>query len=157
MTEENRHEQLTEFMIEMKKAVEASGGRIQLPPPSTETLKTEYIDFEMGKSLTGRVKFDSRFTNPLFAFQGGFLAAAIDNVLGPLSYMAAQKPASTIEMSTSYIRPFLEKDEYIDIYGEVISMTKTLLILRAEVKNKEGKLLATASQHALIVTPPSPV
>ncbi|MEY4616639.1 MAG: hypothetical protein RJB66_1599 [Pseudomonadota bacterium] len=144
-------EQISEKLTTMKAAFEASGGKIQLPPPAFDTLKTEFTAFDWGKSLTARVFFDLKFTNPLFAFQGGFMAAAIDNVLGPLSYMAAQRPASTIEMSTSYIRPFVARDEYIDIHGEVISMTKTLLVLRAEVKNKEGKLLATASQHALII------
>ncbi len=143
--------QFSQMMKEMGDAYIAAGGKIQIPPPMIETLKTEFIAFEHGKSLTARVPFNPQFTNPMFSFQGGMIAAAIDNVLGPLTYMAAKKPVSTVEMSTSYLRPFLEKDEYIDIYGEVISMTRNLIFLKAEVKNKDGKLIATSNQHALIL------
>ena len=123
---------------------------MQMPPHSMATLPTEFLDFEIGKSLKGRICFDEKFANPLSMFQGGFLAGAIDNVLGPLTYFVAQKAVVTLDMSISYLRPFTAKDEYIDILGEVVMKSKNVLFLKAEVRNKDGKLLATSSQHAII-------
>lgn len=145
------HEKLFTIFQQMSAQVNENGGKMQMPPPMLTALPIEFLDFELGKSLVGRMRFDHQFTNPVFSFQGGFLAAAIDNILGPLTYMAAQKPVVTVEMSTSYLRPFVEKDEYIDIFGEVVNKTQHLLVLKADVKNKEGKLVAISTQHAFIL------
>lgn len=61
-------------------------------------------------------------------------------------------PAVTIEMSTSYIRPFTEKDEFIIVRAEIVAQTKTLLMMKGDAKNKEGKLIATSTSHALVLS-----
>ena len=43
-------------------------------------------------------------TNPVGVMQGGFIAAAFDNTFGPLSYLVAKRPMTTIDMSIQYIR-----------------------------------------------------
>lgn len=145
------HEQVMQGMKEMAKRVADSGGRdLQMPPPSNMALGTEYIAMEYGKMLTARIKFDQRYTNPLHMFQGGFLCAALDEAYGPLTYMAAEKPVVTIEMSTSYVRPFTAKDEWIDVKAEVVAKNRTLIILKAEARTKDGKLVATSTSHSII-------
>jgi len=56
----------------------------------------------------------------------------------------------TIEMSTSFVRPFMAKDESIVVRAEVVNQSKTLMILKAEVRLKSGKLVATSTNHSLI-------
>jgi uncharacterized protein (TIGR00369 family) len=139
-------------MKEMAEKFAGAGVRLNLPPESTKTLGTEYVAADWGKSLTGRVRFDPKFTNPVGFFQGGFLAAAFDDVMGPLTYMAAGRPVATIEMSLSFLRPFVAKDEFIDIRADVVSLSKNLLVLKAEAHSKGGKLLATAQNHSLVIS-----
>lgn len=145
------HEQILTSMKEMAEKFSALGVKLELPPTSSKALGTEYTEIEFGKTLTGKFAFNPKFTNPLQMFQGGFLCAAFDDVFGPLTYMAAGQPVVTLEMSTSFIRPFTAKDEVMFIKAEVVSKTKSVLILRAEARNKEGKLIATANNHSLVM------
>jgi uncharacterized protein (TIGR00369 family) len=141
-------------MATMKAMVEqfaAAGVDLRLPPESNKTLGTEYTDFEPGKMIAARVRFEERYTNPLRLYQGGFLCAVLDEVYGPLTYIAAGRPAVTIEMSTSFVRPFTAKDEFVHVRAELVSQSKTLLVLRAEARNPAGKLIATSTSHSLIV------
>lgn len=146
------HEQVRKSMEEMAEAFAQNGVALEMPPQSNRTLNTEYVEIDYGKMLAAQIKFDPRFTNPMGMFQGGFLCAAIDDVFGPLTYMAAARPVVTIEMSTSFLRPFTAKDEFVTIKAEVVSKSKTLLVLKAEVHSKEGKLIASASSHSLIIS-----
>jgi len=130
---------------------EVTGQEMLMPPPMHDTIETIYTDFDLGNFLNGRVRYDKKFANPLANFQGGFLCAAIDNVIGPLSYTAANKAVVTLEMSTSFTRPFSSKEEYVDIFGSVVSKTRNILILKAEVKNKDNKLIAISTHHSLIL------
>jgi uncharacterized protein (TIGR00369 family) len=139
-------------MAEMAEKFARLGVKLQMPPPSNLTLGTRYTDIDLGKMLTAEFKFDPKFGNPMQVFQGGFLCAAFDDVYGPLTYMACERPVVTIEMSTTYLRPFREKDEYITVRAEVVARSKSLLVLKAEAKNKNGKLIATSTSHSLITT-----
>jgi uncharacterized protein (TIGR00369 family) len=139
-------------MEEMKRQFQEAGIVLDLPPASNVTLHTRYTDIDPGKMLTAEIPFDARFANPIHVFQGGFLCAAFDEVFGPLSYMAAQRPVVAIEISTSFIRPFAPKDEYISIRAQIVSQTKSLMIMKAEAKSKTGKLIAISSNHALILS-----
>lgn len=146
------HDDVMQNMKEMADKFAVLGLNLELPPASNRTLNTVYTEMDLGKSLAAEIKFDSRFTNPLQMFQGGFLCAALDEVYGPLTYMAAGRPVVTIEMSTSFIRPFIAKDEFITIKAEVVNKSKTLIVLKAEARSKEGKLIATSTNHSLVLS-----
>ena len=148
----NAQEFVQIHMEEMRTKFQEAGIVLDLPPPSNLTLKTRYTDIDPGKMLTAEIPFDAQFTNPIHFFQGGFLCAAFDEAFGPLSYMAAQRPVVAIEISTSFIRPFSEKDQFISIRAEIVSQTKSLMIMKAEAKSKAGKLIAISSNHALILS-----
>jgi uncharacterized protein (TIGR00369 family) len=148
----NVQEQVLQGMHEMAEKFSQAGIRLQMPPATNATLGTRYTDMETGKMLAAEIKFDSKFTNPMGFFQGGFLCAAFDEVCGPLSYMASGNPALTTEMSTRFVRPFTEKDKFVVVRAEVVSQTKSLLVIRAKARNPEGKLIATSTVHALVVT-----
>jgi uncharacterized protein (TIGR00369 family) len=138
-------------MQEMVATFAAAGVDLRLPPESNKTLGTEYTDMDPGRMIAARVRFEERFTNPLRLYQGGFLCAVLDEVYGPLTYMAAGRPAVTIEMSTSFVRPFTAKDEWLHVRAEVVSLSKQLIVLKAEARTPAGKLIATSTSHSLIV------
>ena len=84
--------------------------------------------------------------------QGGFLCAAFDEVFGPLSYMAARRPAVTIEMNTSFIRPFQAKHRLLTIRANLVSASRTLLLMEAKATSPDGKLIAVAKVHCAVLT-----
>lgn len=146
----NANEQVLASMKEMAERFRAAGVELVLPPPSNEAMGTVYTAIDPGKMLEAEFAFNPLFTNPLKIFQGGFLCAAFDEVFGPLTYMAAQKPALTIEMSTSFLRPFTAATGSVKIRAEVVNQSKALLVLKAEARAPDGKLIATASSHSML-------
>lgn len=144
------HEDVMANMKVMAEKFAAAGIALELPPQSNLTLATRYTGIELGTSLTAEIPYDRKFANPLGMFQGGFIGAAFDEVFGPLTYMAAQRPSVTIEMSTSYLRPFVAADEAIILKAEIVAKTRALLVLKAEARTKAGKLVATSTSHSLI-------
>ena len=148
----NVHEQVLKSMHEMAGKFAKAGVTLQMPPASNVTLGTRYREIDAGKMLSAEVRFDPKFTNPMHVFQGGFLCAIFDEVYGPLSYMASDRPVVTIEMSTTFLRPFTQRDEFIVVRAEVVAKSRSLLVLKAEARNKKGKLIATSTSHSLIAT-----
>lgn len=146
------HEQVMASMRRMAETYAHSGLALRMPPASNATLGTQYTAIDYGTMLEARINYDERFSNPLHMFQGGFLCAALDEVYGPLTYMAAERPVVTIEMSTSFLRPFTAKDEAVIIRATVVAQTKSLMVLKAEVKTLAGKLVATSTTHSLITS-----
>lgn len=146
------HEQVMKSMQEMAEQFANSGVNLLMPPPSNATLGTTYTAIDFGKSISAEIRFDEKFCNPLGIFQGGFLCAIFDEVYGPLTYMASGRPVVTVEMSTTFLRPFTKKDEVISVRAELVAKTKTLLVLKAEAQTREGKLIATSSSHSLILS-----
>lgn len=144
------NDELTNIFNEMAEQFKSLGFEIEIPPSSMTTHGANYIHYELGTVLVAEFPFNERFLNPLKAYQGGFLCAAIDDVFGPLTYMAAKKPALTIQMNTTFIRPFTAKDKKITVRAEVISKSKTLLVLNAVVRTEEGKLIATSTSQSII-------
>jgi acyl-coenzyme A thioesterase PaaI-like protein len=54
-------------------------------------------------------------------------------------------------MSTTYLRPFTPKDEVVTVKADLVAKTKSLLVLKVEAYNKEGKLIATSTSHSMIL------
>lgn len=146
------HEQVLTQMQEMAAKFAAVGVSLEMPPASSRTLGTRYVESDHGKHLAAEIRYNAQFGNPTRAFQGGFLCAAFDEVFGPLSYMACGRPVVTVEMSTTYLRPFSEKDEFIVIRAEVVARSRTILVLKAEARNQHSKLIATATSHSVIAS-----
>ncbi len=146
------HENFIKSMEEMTAQFAKAGIKLQLPPTSTKTLGTRYTKIDYGKLIQAEIPFDEKYCNPIGIYQGGFLCGVLDEVYGPLTYMACGRPVVTLEMSTSFIRPFTKKDELIIVEATVVDKTKSLLILRAEARNREGKLIATSTSHSMILS-----
>jgi uncharacterized protein (TIGR00369 family) len=144
-------EQFLQAMLELKNKMGENGEKLIIPPPSMLTLKHEYINFIPGKSLVAEVPFNREFVNPVGYFQGGFLAAAIDDVFGPLSYLTACAPCVSLDFNVKFIRPFVSEHKKIEIEAHVVAKTKSLITMEAKIKTKEGKLLAIANMNSMIL------
>jgi uncharacterized protein (TIGR00369 family) len=131
---------------------EKYGVVLALPPPSSQFVKPEYTIYDpVGLKLGGRVGFRSELTNPIGSFQGGLICGIADEFFGPLSYIAAKKPCTTVEMNCTYHRPFTAQDAYVDILAQVFEQSRQFVFMSAELRNPKGKLVAALRSHSLIL------
>jgi uncharacterized protein (TIGR00369 family) len=126
-------------------------GRIP-PPPAASTLGFQLIDVDPQQG-TINIQFDAKqeFLNPMGNVQGGFLAAMLDDTLGPALVATLPKDhfAPTIELKVNFIRP--AKLGRIVGTGRVVAKGGTIAFLAGELKTEQGELLATATATARIV------
>jgi len=130
---------------------DAVAGRVAAPP-AAQTLgwRLEEIDPDAG---TARVCFDARpeFTNPIGTIQGGFLAAMLDDTMGP-ALVATLDPdqfAPTLELKVNFLRA--ARPGPIVGTARIVHRGSTIAFLAGELADTEGRVLATASATARIV------
>jgi uncharacterized protein (TIGR00369 family) len=130
---------------------DALAGRVP-PPPAAETLgwAIEAVDPVEG---TVRVAFEASpaFRNPIGNIQGGFLAAMLDDTLGP-ALIATLEPgqfAPTLELKVNFMRP--ARPGRLVGTGRVIHRGGTIAFLAGELSDPEGNVVATATATARIV------
>lgn len=134
----------------LKRLKDFPSDKLTLPPPTLNELGLEYTIIEPGK-LTAKVPFQKRFTNPVGVYQGGMLAACIDEVFGPLSYMTAHGPTMTLSMNMTYLGTFKEEFGHCTIEAVVLKKTKNFIFMRAEVLSPDKDLLAHAETHVKVL------
>ena len=122
-----------------------------LPPPVYETIGAEVLDVNEEEGwLSLRFPMLRRYLNPYGTMQGGMIAAAIDNTIGPLSMMVAP-PNVTRTLELEYIKPASGDLEYIDVRASVAEQAKRRVVFSAEVFNPQGELLVRAEAVHLVV------
>ena len=115
-----------------------------IPPPVFEAMRGEIINVDIeGGTLTTRFPVLEAYQNPYRSMQGGMVAAAVDNTLGPLSMMVAP-PNVTRRLDMKYNRPIMMDLKFITVLGQHVGSEGRNLMLRAEVRGPEGQLLARA-------------
>jgi uncharacterized protein (TIGR00369 family) len=122
------------------------------PPPAASTLGFKLIEVDPQQG-TISIQFEAKqeFSNPLGNVQGGFLAAMLDDTLGPALVATLPKDhfAPTIELKVNFIRA--AKPGRIVGTGRIVSKGGTIAFLAGELKSEQGELLATATATARIV------
>ena len=122
-------------------------------PPAAETLGWELIR-EDPAAGTVEIAFHpgEAFLNPHGTVQGGFVAAMLDDTMGPalVSKTDGACIPSSIEMNVSFIRAV--KPGRVIGKGRVVSQGRTIAFLEAELYDEDGNLLARATSSARIVT-----
>ena len=122
-----------------------------IPPPVLVTMQAEFLAFDPdGGSLTVRFPVLEKYLNPYGSMQGGMVAAAVDNTLGPLSMLVAP-PNVTRRLAMKYVRPITPELEFITVRGKLTEHKGQRLTFSAEVRDQEGTLLARAQAVHWIV------
>ena len=146
------HESWLQSLAHTKEQLNAKGIDIQLPPASMLELQIEYLEAIPGKLIKGKVPFQKRFSNPIRTYQGGFLSAAMDDHFGPLSYITAERPCTTLSLNVTFLKPFTEKMGFCVIEAEVLQKTKSFIFMRATVSSPDGVILAHGESHVSVLT-----
>ncbi|MFI8850153.1 PaaI family thioesterase [Streptomyces sp. NPDC053499] len=141
---------------EEKKGVfwDVQAGRLP-PPPAAVTLGWELIDVDTDAG-TIEVGFTAgeQFLNPAGVVQGGFLAAMLDDTLGPA--LVATLPdgqfAPTLDLHVQYLRPALPGR--LVGRGRIVQRGSRVCFLAGELLGPDGKPVAVATATAHIKSPP---
>ena len=82
----------------------------------------------------------------------GFIVAALDNTLGPFSYLIAP-PSVTTSLNTQYLRPVTQEMSHIICHARLVERTRTQLFLAGEVRDDAGRVLAMCQAVCQILPP----
>ena len=127
------------------------GSTLSLPPPSFEEANAEIIEYTEGKSILIRIPLYEKYNNPVGVILGGYLPMFFDLTFGPLAYLVAKKPATTLDINTMFIRPMKSSDGAVTIKSSVVNMSSSYLLLDAHAFVSEDKLVATATSRLRIL------
>jgi uncharacterized protein (TIGR00369 family) len=121
-------------------------------PPAAATLGWSLISAdEQTGALT--VGFDGRheFCNPGGNIQGGFLAAMLDDTLGPtvLVRTGGEFYTATINLNVSYLAP--ARPGRLTGHGRVVQMGRTVAYLEGELFDEAGTCVARATASGRVV------
>jgi uncharacterized protein (TIGR00369 family) len=129
----------------------AARGEIS-PPPAAKLLGWKVLEAVPGSGQI-RVQFEATadFTNPLGNIKGGFVAAMLDDTLGPAlaTTFASDEFAPTLELKVSFIRP--AKPGTFFGKGWVVHRGGAVAFLEGELRSATDELIATATATARLI------
>jgi len=111
MIDKNRIPQALLPLLEAK--LQGRKDEITFPPPVFDSMQGEVIDFDLEKeSFKNKFPVLPEHLNPYGTMQGGIIAAAIDNTIGPLSLLVSP-PSFTRYLTIKYGKVVTPELEYI--------------------------------------------
>jgi acyl-coenzyme A thioesterase PaaI-like protein len=114
-------------------------------------MQGEFTDFDLEEGiLSARFPVLDSYSNPYGIMQGGMIAAAIDNTIGPLSMIVAT-PSVTRELHLKYSRAVEINQDFVLVQARWVDQQDRWLNFTAAVRDPEGKLLARATARHWIV------
>jgi uncharacterized protein (TIGR00369 family) len=123
------------------------------PPAAATTLGWELrsVDPDRGTIEVGFAA-SAAFVNPIGNVQGGFLAAMLDDTLGPalVATLGPGQFAPTLELKVSFLRPV--RPGPLVGRGRVVHRGGTIAFLEGSLSDGSGAVVATASATARIVS-----
>jgi uncharacterized protein (TIGR00369 family) len=121
------------------------------PPPAAATTLGIFIQAVSPEDGAIEVEFYAKpeFTNHVGHIQGGFLAAMLDDTMGPAlaATLDAGEFALTLNLNVSFARP--AKVGKLQGKGRILKRGKEVCFLAAELF-QEGEMVATATATAII-------
>jgi uncharacterized protein (TIGR00369 family) len=132
---------------------DAMEGRAPMPPAAA-TLGWELVDADPDAG-TIEVSFvaGEQFLNPMGNVQGGFLAAMLDDTLGPalVATLDDGQFAVTLELKVNYLKP--ARAGRLRARGRVVHRGGSVAFLEGTLTDDTGDTLATATATARIISP----
>lgn len=121
-------------------------------PPCARTLGWELLeaDGETG-AVTVRMEGGAAFCNPSGHIQGGFIAAMLDDTLGPtvLVKTGGSHYCATVNLNVSFLAP--ARPGSFTGHGRLIHLGRSIAFLEGELLDHEGQRVATATASARVV------
>jgi len=139
------HKKLMEYFIKLAEKNYPEGfNNVTVPPPVFIAMGTEFISIDPENStITVKFPVPENTLNPFGSMQGGMIAAAIDNAVGPLSMITG--PINfTRDMTLKYRKPVKSEFKFITVKAILTEKKGRRLFFSAEVYDPLGELLVSA-------------
>ena len=121
------------------------------PPPAAELLGWKLVEIDPDQG-TIEVAFTAieQFLNPAGTVQGGFLAAMLDDTLGPalVATLGEGEWAPTTDLHVQFLRSAAPGE--LRGQGRIVRRGKDVAFLAGELRDSGGELVATATATAAI-------
>jgi uncharacterized protein (TIGR00369 family) len=121
------------------------------PPPAAILLGWELVAVDPDAG-TIEVSFTAteQFLNPAGEVQGGFLAAMLDDTLGPalVATLGDGEWAPTVDLQVQFLRP--AKPGTLRGFGRVVRRGRDIAFLAGELRDPDGDVVATATATAFV-------
>jgi uncharacterized protein (TIGR00369 family) len=125
----------------------------ELPPPPI----SELLRFRLTRVDDGAVEFvctpDESMYNPIGGVHGGVMCTLLDSVIG--CAVQTTLPAGTgytsVEIKISYLRPLRADSGELTAVGRVVKPGRRVAFGDGEVRDGEGRLVATGSGTCLLL------
>jgi uncharacterized protein (TIGR00369 family) len=128
-------------------------GRVD-PPPAAELLGWKLVEVDPDAG-TIEVTFTAteQFLNPAGTIQGGFLAAMLDDTLGPalVATLGEGEWAPTTDLHVQFLKPV--KPGELRGSAQIVRRGRDMAFLAGELRDAKGDLVATATATAVIRSP----
>lgn len=125
---------------------------MQFPPPVMEYLDPTLLNHTPEKSIKWSFPIKASYNNPFGSTFGGYYSMFFDAAFGPFSGITCQKPTTSLDLNVTFLKPLFPKDKEVIIEVEVISKSKTYIILSGKAyKGEEKILVATCTSRLLIL------
>jgi acyl-coenzyme A thioesterase PaaI-like protein len=112
--------------------------RFVLPPACFISMGGRFTGYDITENrLDARFPVREEYLNPYGIMQGGFVVAAADNTIGPLS-MLVDTPSVTRTLESTYFRPVLAGYGVIDVTARLTGREGRRLTFSAEVRGPDG-------------------
>lgn len=143
---------VTEEILEvLKNKLGSSLEEYLFPPPVFSTMQGCFIGLDLNEGvLVTEFPVLECYLNPYHTLQGGIIAAAIDNTLGPLSVLVAP-PNVTRHLELTYSHPVDLQTGRILVTGKFRRQDGKRLFFTADVRDPPGRRLARAKAVHYIV------
>lgn len=132
------------FMHIVQEKLGDKTAQYRIPPPVFQTMRGEIVEVDVeGGRLVTRFPILPEYLNPYGSMQGGMVAAAVDNTLGPLSMLVAP-PNVTRRLELVYSQPVRLEMESIRVVGKLLDRQGRQLHFKADVYEPHGTRVARA-------------
>ena len=123
-------------------------------PPISSHIGLEFVTVDDGDVVMTAVPDESHY-NPIGSIHGGFFATVLDSACGCAvhSTLPAGVGYTSLEIKVSFLRPITADTGMVTAHGWVTRRGRSAVFAEADIRDSEGKVLATATSTCLVITP----
>lgn len=132
------------IMAAIHKNLGSQLSQYRIPPPVFGFMQAEFVAYDPSRNaLSVRFPILESYLNPYGTVQGGIIAAAVDNTLGPLSVLVGP-PNMTRRLEMTYSRPISLEMAHFQVEARLLEQEDRFLVFAADVRDPNGNRLARA-------------
>ena len=139
----------TELYQNLLKSKDSKGSL--LPPPAVRHLELDFLEYKEGEYIKHKAAVKPDYNNPAGVMFGGYYGMFFDAAYGPFSFIETQKYAASLDMNVVYLKAVTPKDEFVITQANIISVSKSFLIMDGQMRKLDGTLVATSTTRMMIL------